>query len=230
MLRILSWNIQQGGGSRQLGITNALAQCGYEIIQLSEFKNNDAGSQIRSALLRAGYIFQFVTTAKSDENSVLIASKLNGESKLFPNADPIYTHNIIGLEFPIFTVIGVYLPHKQKHKLFSALTHFVQNSPKPVIVVGDYNTGKNHVDQKGDSFWYQPELGAFEKSGMSDAFRHLHHKKEEYSWFSHQGNGYRYDHTYVSENLLTLVKKCEYLHAWRENGLSDHSPMVLELA
>ena len=77
--------------------------------------------------------------------------------------------------------------------------------------------------------WYTDKLTALEKENYVDAFRHIHGQKEEYSWFSHQGNGYRYDHTYLSESLLPIVKNCYYIHEWREEGLSDHSSMVLEL-
>jgi exodeoxyribonuclease III len=229
MLSILSWNIQQGGGSRSLAICQALIQSGAHIIQLSEFKNNANGAFIRAQLQHAGYEFQFVTAASSDQNSVLIASKINGEILLFPEADPVFQHNIIGVRFSAFTILGVYLPHKKKHKLFTAISNFVIEASQPVIIVGDYNTGINHVDQKGDSFWYQPEILNLPKLGLHDAFRHLHGSVEEYSWFSHQGNGYRYDHTYLSQDLLPVLKSCSYLHALRENGLSDHSPMIVEI-
>ena len=95
--------------------------------------------------------------------------------------------------------------------------------------MGDFNTGKNFIDQKGDSFWYTSELKDLEEAGMVDGFRHVHGDVESYSWFSHKGNGYRYDHIYVSKDLLPLVKQCDYIHEARENKLSDHSPMILEL-
>jgi exodeoxyribonuclease III len=229
MLSILSWNIQQGGGSRTHAICQALVSSGAHIIQLSEFKNNANGDFIKNCLHTAGYTFQYFTAAVSDQNSVLIASKINGEILLFPGSDPVFEHNIIGVQFSAFTILGVYMPHKKKHKLFSAITDFLSKGSQPVILVGDYNTGINHIDQKGDSFWYQPEMAALPKLGLFDAFRHFHGAVEEFSWFSHQGNGYRYDHTYVGQDLLPICKKCYYLHDWRKSGLSDHSPMVLEL-
>jgi exodeoxyribonuclease III len=229
MLKILSWNIQQGGGSRSMAICQALAQSGAHIIQLSEFKNNENGAFIKTQLQQAGYIFQYFTAAFSDQNSVLIASKINGEILLFPDADPVFQHNIIGVQFSAFTLLGAYMPHKKKHVLFTAVSVFIKNTTLPAILVGDYNTGINHIDQKGDSFWYQSEMVALPKLGLQDAFRHLNGNIEEYSWYSHQGNGFRYDHTYLSQDLLPVLKGCSYLHAWRENGLSDHSPMIVEI-
>jgi exodeoxyribonuclease III len=229
MLKILSWNIQQGGGSRVFAISKAIIESQCQMIVLSEFKNNANGEKIKSNLLQAGYTFQATTPSPSDENSVLIASKLSGSTHLYPTADPEYAHNIIAVEFSAFQLMGVYLPHKKKHQLLPFITKQIQESSIPFIIVGDYNTGHNFIDQKGDSFWYQSELKALEATGYLDAFRFLHHAANEYSWFSHQGNGFRYDHTYIHPDLKPIVKACYYLHEWRQNGLSDHSPMVLEL-
>ena len=228
-LKIISWNIQQGGGSRIMPLALALINGLYDIIVLCEFKNNANGLKIRELLLENGYLFQSNTDSKSEDNSVLIASKHSSSTTLYPDADPVFSQNIITSHFSAFSVMGVYLPHKKKHHLLPFITTKIAETQIPFIVTGDYNIGHNYVDQKGDSFWYQAELQAFEKTGMVDAFRHIHQKKEEYSWFSHQGNGYRYDHTYVHESLLPIVKNCYYLHEWRQNKLSDHSPMVLEL-
>jgi exodeoxyribonuclease-3 len=229
MLKIISWNIQQGGGSRLFSISEALLSGGFDIIVLSEFKNNENGLKIKANLQKAGFVFMSISNAKSDENSVLIASKFASKTEIYFNADPVFTNNIITAQFSAFNVMGVYLPHKKKHNLLPFITQEISKSVIPYIVLGDYNIGHNFIDQKGDSFWYQTELQAFEKAGMIDAFRYKNGKVEEYSWFSHQGNGFRYDHTYIHESLVPILKNCYYLHDWRQNKLSDHSPMVLEL-
>ncbi len=229
MLKIISWNIQQGGGSRLFPITENIVAGQYDIVVLSEFKNNANGLKIREILQKNGYKFQSITKANSAYNSVLIASKHPSTTELYPTADPVFSQNIVTSKFAAFNMMGVYLPHKKKHSLLPFITAEMVNAEIPFIVTGDYNIGHNFIDQKGDSFWYQSELQAFEKTGMVDAFRYIHKNKEEYSWFSHQGNGYRYDQTYVHSSLLPIVKKCYYLHEWRQNKLSDHSPMVLEL-
>ena len=228
MLKFLSWNIQQGGGSRVRGIIKFIAQQKAQIVVLSEFRNNDTGQFIRQKLLELGYHFQFTSLGPSNTNSVLIASQLPCNSRLFLQRDQTYGHDVIAADFEAFHLYGVYLPHKKKHQLFPLLQEETTKN-RPAIIMGDYNTGKNFIDQKGDSFWYTPELAKLEKSGMQDAFRHVHGEVEAYSWYSHQGNGYRYDHIYASEALIPLVKQCDYIHQAREEKLSDHSPMILEL-
>jgi len=226
MLKILSWNIQHGGGTRIKEILKFLQKSAAQIIVLSEFRNNRNGIFLRHKLLELGYSFQFVSLISSDTNSVLIASKLACNSRLFVDRKQDYDHAIIGVEFLAFRLYGVYLPHKKKHKLFDILQKELVGE-KPSILMGDFNTGINHVDQKGDSFWYTTELKRLEKIGMQDAFRYLHGDVETYSWFSHQGNGYRYDHIYVYNDLLPLIKECDYLHEAREQKWSDHSPMAI---
>ncbi|NNF34592.1 MAG: hypothetical protein HKN68_10810 [Saprospiraceae bacterium] len=229
MLKIISWNIRQGGGSRIGKICKSLIQEKPGIIILSEFRNNASGIKIRYELLKNGYRHQWVTGAGSNENTVLIASKMEGENRFLNHLDSAFPHNMIEVDFNAFSVIGVYLPHKKKHKLLYGLVTKMEHTDQPYIIAGDYNTGINYVDQKGKSFWYSDQLIKLQNLDFLDAFRHFHGDVKEYSWYSHQGNGYRYDHTYISNSLTSIVKDCYYLHSWREDGLSDHSPMVLML-
>ncbi|MFK7821074.1 MAG: endonuclease/exonuclease/phosphatase family protein [Planctomycetaceae bacterium] len=226
---ILSWNIRQGGGSRVDGILEAIRVDGSPILVLSEFRNNDRGLAIRSTLLKRGYGYQVVSAAQGPENSVLIASRFPCGSALFPTADPVYANSIVRADLPVCRLYGVYLPHKKKHRLFDFLLEDELDDEEPAIITGDFNSGKNGIDQAGDSFWYSDKLTALEKRGYFDAFREIHEDSRVYSWFSHQGNGYRYDHTYLHAALKPILKDCFYIHEWRKEGLSDHSAMKVVL-
>ena len=227
-MKILSWNIRQGGGTRHVKILKAIQEIKPDIIALNEWHNNAVGIQIRSSLLRLGFQFQITSAAPSSVNSAFIASKHPCSSSLFKGIDKEYSNNVVVARFEAFDLYSVYLPHKKKHRLFEWLIE-EELSDVPAIIVGDFNTGYNYIDQAGNSFWYTDELMRLEDKGYIDAFRYLHGSKSEYSWYSHQGNGYRYDHSYVSKDITSIVSKCEYLHQYREDGLSDHSPMLLVL-
>lgn len=230
MLEVLSWNIRQGGGSRIRTIAKKLIARKSQILVLSEYRNNDNGALLRNILLKAGYRYQYVTNASKQENSVLIASIIPGAVCWTPLEVVDYRENLLWVKFSAFTLIGGYFPHKKKHDLFNAIVDYIEQSAEACVLVGDYNTGINYIDQVGHSFWYQDELASLLSLGMVDGFRHLHgNEKREYSWYSHQGNGYRYDHSYLSKQLLPVLKACEYIHKWREDKLSDHSPMILKL-
>ena len=228
MLKILSWNIRQGGGSRIKEIQKCINEVNPQILALSEWRNNAAGLEIRLSLLRKGYIHQFVPPSTT-ENAVSIFSKYPFGGILCQEADDSFPNNVIKGKFDAFDLYSVYLPHKKKHTLFEYLTEAVKTEERPSIIVGDYNTGINGIDQKGNSFWYTEELEELQTTGMIDAYRHLHGATEMYSWYSHQGNGYRYDHSYISEELMPLITRCEYLQKYREAGVSDHAPMLLVL-
>jgi len=229
MLKILSWNIQQGGGSRYLKILQSIEIEKPHILVFSEYRNNKTGELIKKDLLNKGYIHQIFPEISKQKNTVLLASKVPFAGSVFPQCDSAYAHSIVKAEFDSFELYGCYLPHKKKHQLIPFLRNEIQNSEKPSILVGDLNVGINGVDQKGNSFWYQDELHALLESGISDAFRLVHKDIREYSWYSHQGNGYRYDHSYVQDVLESTVKDCYYLHSYREQKYADHSPMVLVL-
>ncbi len=228
MIKLLSWNIRQGGGSRVSEITKFIDSQHPSILVLSEYQNNKNGISIRNQLLRLGFNYQFVAQCEADINSVLIASIFPCNSRLFHTSNYQYQHGVISVDFEAFNLYGVYLPHKKKHKLFDLLqSEITQN--QPAIICGDFNTGENFIDQKEDSFWYTDELKKLKQLHMIDAFRHLHGDVKKYSWYSHQGNGYRYDHTFVHQDLVPLIETCEYLDEARVNKISDHSPMILTL-
>ncbi len=227
MIKIVSWNIRQGGGTRIAKIAETLIKTKAHMLVCSEYRNQAKGIFLRHKLLEAGYRFQYVTAATSEANAVLIASKIDGHSRLHKSPCG-YGYCVASVDFEAFSLHGVYLPHKKKHDLFDILLAEA-SVDRPSIIVGDYNTGKNGIDQRGDSFWYTDELRELEEAGMVDAFRQMHGNLETYSWRSHQGNGYRYDHSYVHQDLVPLIKACDYDHTVREQGLSDHSLMWLEL-
>ena len=65
--------------------------------------------------------------------------------------------------------------------------------------------------------------------GWSDAFRALHgySRRDRSFMFVNQKFGWRLDHIIASPPFESVA--CEYLHQWREDGLSDHSAMWAEL-
>ena len=227
-LKVLSWNIRQGGGTRTDAILKAVYQHNPHIIIFSEFRNNQSGAMIRTRLMMKGYVHQFITAADKQTNSVLIASKLHGDSQLFYDEVKDFPESLVMLKTSGIEIFGLYLPHKKKHTLFKFLLERA-SSGNPVILAGDFNTGINGVDQKGDSFWYSEYLAKLENVDVMDAFRFFHPQVKEYSWFSHGGNGYRYDHIWVHSSLQTFLADCSYSHHEREAGTSDHSVMLLEL-
>jgi exonuclease III len=119
------------------------------------------------------------------------------------------------------------------------------------VLCGDLNTPRReHPDGRVVSFardsaerlrpergaeWEQAELGVvpgLRELGYSDAFRALHgYAAREPSWtwrrVAGHGGGWRLDHVFASAELRPVASR--YHHAWRDDGLSDHSALEADL-
>jgi endonuclease/exonuclease/phosphatase family metal-dependent hydrolase len=123
--------------------------------------------------------------------------------------------------------------------VFEAVSRPVEGCPR--IVTGDINTPR-YESREGEvasfartrSGRLRPERGErhdraelgliaeLPRRGWRDAFRALHgYQRRDRSWVSSWGEAYRLDHVLVSPGLRPVA--CDYVHEWRERGLSDHS-------
>ena len=65
--------------------------------------------------------------------------------------------------------------------------------------------------------------------GFIDVYRYCYPQKNEYSWVGRTGDGYRYDYCFVSESLSNRIIDCRFIHETRNNKLTDHSALVVEI-
>jgi exonuclease III len=139
-------------------------------------------------------------------------------------------------------------PGRVKVRTHEALHALLAKGRGPRVLCGDLNTPRRETP-KGEVMTFartssgklRPDRGArhdraelalirgLEPHGWRDAFRSLHgYAARDRSWTWPNGGGYRLDHVIVSRGIE--VRRCEYLHVWREQGLSDHSALLAELA
>jgi exonuclease III len=121
----------------------------------------------------------------------------------------------------------------------------------PRVLCGDLNTPRRELpdgevisfarDSRGrlrperGTEWDDGELGVvprLRELGYRDAFRALHgYAKREPSWtwrrIAGHDSGWRLDHLFASEELRPTA--ATYHHAWRDEGLSDHSALEVDL-
>jgi exonuclease III len=139
-------------------------------------------------------------------------------------------------------------PRRVKVRTHEALHEHLARGRGPRVLCGDLNTPRRETPEGGVMTFarksngkLRPERGArhdraelalirgLEPYGWRDAFRSLHgYEARDRSWVWPNGGGYRLDHVIVSRGIE--IRRCEYLHAWREHGLSDHSALLAELA
>jgi exodeoxyribonuclease III len=77
--------------------------------------------------------------------------------------------------------------------------------------------------------WEYDFYRGFSHAGMADAYRILHPHANEHSWFGRSGQGYRFDHVFVTRQHSAQIRSCGYFHAPRKQGLTDHAAMTLSL-
>lgn len=114
-------------------------------------------------------------------------------------------------------------------KLISALEK--ENNSIHRVFCGDFNVLEPKHIPHYPIFenWEYDFYSNLNKYQLKDAFRHLSPEIQEYSWVGRKGDGYRYDHFFVTSDLIPLVQKCYYYHEPREMKLSDHSALISTL-
>jgi exodeoxyribonuclease-3 len=232
MTTVLTLNIQHGGGHRVNGIGSFVTGLRPDMVVLTEFRANKAGAQLRGALHDYGFIHQVAPATKPQANTVLLVSRLPFESQPLPGALNSFPERLLFANFRFGSLLAVYFPlNDAKVPVFQAL---LASSPSltlsPVLLIGDFNTGRHYADEKGATFVAADLFGSLEQTGWLDAWRHLQPTAREFSWYSSAGNGFRIDHAFLSAPAVPRLREAFYDHTARESGLSDHSALLVRMA
>lgn len=256
-IAIVTWNLA-GRVKRLPEQARLLLALGADVLCLQELRPSTVGPW--QALLEAAGYEALVSeaargTASARPLHVLTAAREPLEA--VPVADLPWPERVLAVRLRDGAeVVNVHSPTSPKPDLAKVRTHeavfrhLAERAPsRPRVLCGDLNTPrKEHPDgtiwtfardrygrlraERGEA-WDRAELlllAALGAYGFRDAFRTLHgYERRELSWeWARFSGGYRLDHLLFSGPLR--VASCDYLHAFRKSGLSDHSPLraVLE--
>jgi exodeoxyribonuclease-3 len=248
-MKFLAWNLRHGGGARAMPrIVLSLLEHAPDVLVLSEWRTH-TGGQIAGILADHGWAYQRTTAPPRATNGLLIASRTPireacpdrpqsgpDASAAIPGHRPIVTRRYLELDLPEagLALAGVHIPCDGKGLGREAVFQRVVGAARrrrdeAFILLGDFNAGRHGLDEGGATFTCTRCLGELAALGYADAFRTASGSRREFSWFSHEGSGFRIDHAFVSAPLRGRIRRCWYSHAERTSGLSDHSALVLEL-
>jgi len=230
-MTISTWNIRHGGGKRIKEIVRVLSENVTDILVLTEYRQNSNQEYLQEELIKIGYKYHYHPISNSTQNTVLIASRLECEVEIFDVLEGDQ-HRILKVSNEYCTLYGCYFPIKKlKVPLFEFLLGELREylNDKPIILTGDFNTGKHFSDEKGKTFYGSEYFDKFEELQLVDAWRYIHEERKEFSWYSNAGNGFRLDHFFIHSNWKNKIENCQYIHSCREAKISDHSLMKLEL-
>jgi exodeoxyribonuclease III len=235
-MRIMEWNIRHGGSRDCLpGIMASLKQHDPDMICLVEFRQERI-IEFSLALASNGWPYIFSSQPPLNTNGILIASKKPME--VIPSSTQMpFQHRWIEVR-PIDSnlhILAVQVPSAQdigrKMAFWRSIRDYASQAideKRRSIIIGDLNTGLE-MDSEGIGFIGDTELRAILDTGWRDVWREYHQVKREYNWYSSQGKGYRLDHVLISPAIDRPVW-AKYSHQERIDGLSDHSPLIFDLA
>jgi len=243
---LFCWNIANPSAERAGKQAEWLRKRPENILVLTEAKRSEGCLFLERYFRAYGYNVVF-SKPEGKEFGVIIVSKC----PLTPSNFSTHVNYLqarvasikLGLPNGELEIIGVYVPSRdsspektdKKRRFLKSLTNALETTPRfsKRIFCGDLNVLEpSHIPHYPIfEEWEYDFYRNFTEYQLKDAFRYLHPSVQEYSWVGRTGDGYRYDHCFVSEKLLHLVRKCYYLHETRgkELKLSDHSALITEI-
>jgi len=141
-------------------------------------------------------------------------------------------YRMVSVNFAIFRLIGICMPNPlAKVPYWEALIAALSaQSATRALAIGDFNICRAYLDEAGAIDPTAHYMDAIEQIGFRDLWRHRYPERREYSWFSTRSNGFRIEHAFLSQDLATAAVTIHYSHEERVARISDHSPLILELA
>jgi exonuclease III len=230
-LRLLTWNIRAGGGTRLARIAAALASHAADVLVLTEYRSGEAGKALRSVLRDQGYVWSSPVEPPGTRNGVLIATKTKPRSLAHVTPHVPEPWRMLTLTIGSIRLFGIYMPNlKAKIPYWEALIEAAgPHAARRVLALGDFNTCRAFLDETGATDVTSPFLDKMLNAGMRDAWRERFPDGREYSWYSHRGNGFRIDHAFASDAMTRRILSVRYSHDERTAGLSDHSALLVDI-
>ena len=246
-MRIISWNIQMGGGKRHRQIVDAVLSHDPDVMALSEFRAN-SGARLSSVFASNGWRYLQSTNPVGREHGLCVISRtpmVRGTRCLVPQESCL---RWLEVEFPEygFGVGVVHIPcstqkrksrmqDEPKARFWDAILRSAEGRlDERCLFIGDFNTGAHGVDEQGKTFVCAEHFAKLSSLRWTDAWRQHNPDTTEWTWYSRRkggvrGNGFRLDHAFATPTLKPRLSACRYSHEERERGASDHSVLVLDI-
>lgn len=230
-LRILCWNIQQGGGLRHEGIVARIQAHDPDVVILQEFERASV-SRIADPLAALGWSHA-ILPARGVIRGNAVLSRRPVEPlpprELAACPDRWTPFRIVGEELVVGVVYGP-LKVTEGRKFWEDLEREIAKmSREAFILLGDLNTGRSGSDSDSYRFPFGREFETLLAHGLIDLWREKNVAAREHTWFYRGGTGFRIDHVLGNQLAADRLRACQYSHAERESGISDHSLIVLDV-
>jgi exonuclease III len=226
-VKLLALNVRHGGNERLPSILRYVAAQRPDVVVLAEWR--EKFNAVASAALHGMTIASLNDGASV--NGLLVAAR-----QPFRHASATPATGSAGVillvEFDAFALAGSYFPQNEaKAAFFDALAGLARDATRPLLLLGDLNTGNQAADkeEKGAKFACAAQFDALSReSGLVDLWRRSNGDRREWTWRSSAGNGFRLDHAFADQRFIErFAPACAYDHVPRDSGLSDHSALIV---
>ncbi len=251
-MRLITWNVAGRVGA-QPEQAAALAAAGADLVALQEVTPRTAPLW-RASLAQAGLDHCLDALdglpPKPTKRRLAVLTAARTELRRLPLPELPWPERGLRCAVAGIELINMHSPIAPAPELAKIRTHEAvaahlrQPSDVPRVLCGDLNTPRReHADgslltfahdsngrlrpERGER-WDAAERALIRELGWVDAFRAVNgYGTRDASWtFKGDKGGWRLDHVLVDG--LEVVAAA-YAHEWRRAGLSDHSPLVVEL-
>lgn len=245
-MRLLIWNVANPSLDRARKQFEWLTNTKANVIILTEAKSSAGCYYLKESFENIGFKV-FFSRAPDDRYSVLVAEK-GFDSKRHCLDIEFLPERIQAIKLQTFMgriiLIGLYVPsrgpresrnvdkRKFQDQIIRLLGSFRNCDVKhDLLAGGDLNVIPPNHEPRYSLFadWEYQFYNAFLELGMSDGYKYAQPNGQEHSWIGKSGDGYRFDHFFLSNRLLQYVKRCNFIHEVRDTRLSDHSALYLML-
>lgn len=228
-MRLLTLNIRHGGGTRQRELTAFLAATEADVVVLTEYRANDVGLALRTAMREQGLQFQEASCNDPKVNSVCVASRRPFRVLNVPAGVDDELHRVLAIDLNGVRVAGVYFPQNEaKRAVFRRLKRHLLPMLGRGVILGDVNTGRPFEDEEGKTFFCVDCFDDLLSAGLVDSWRVRNSEVKEFSWYSRAGNGFRIDHALSTPDFDISIRSIAYIHESRLSGATDHSALLVQ--
>lgn len=227
-MKIVSWNILHGGGSRIDDIAEALTSFEADLVCLQEFRTGEGSKVLERRLTEQGLVYSFIpkTRSRSDNTVALFSRSRIDNPGGFLSAEDT---RAISCKIEGISIVAAHVPQKKAQvPYFEALWKLPVEGKG--LVIGDLNCGIPFEDSDTKTFYATDLFQKMLRKGWVDSWRSRNQKQREYTWISaRKGNGFRYDHALATPDLNQDIVDVAYQHEVREQGISDHSALLVKV-
>lgn len=230
-MKLVVWNIRQGGGARIPRIVEELAARDADVIAVTEFRTG-VSDPLAAALGERGWPHLATSGPREKENGIAVFSGVPTEAaqargyRWLDVQLPVY-----GFGLCILHIMAATNPRTgaEKRRFWDGVVAAAEaRAGEPWLFAGSWNTGAHRLDEKGKTFDCAEQFGRLTELGWTDLWRRFHPGETEWTWYSNHGNGFRLDHAFASPVLAGRVRDCRYSHSERQAKVSDHSLVIVE--